>query len=176
MIFFRFLMHVFIFLDTVQHGRLCVTAQSLTDLELYQPTEKISVDICDSAPLQCCIFNYGKGKIFWFKQEKRKAPVFIAGPFNHDGVTFYSEYQSSRFQIEKHGNCFVLTILNTTLSDEATYYCAVMISAGTYLQIGRISIKISHLSGRNVVMFCSAGVLQKVFTQKNFYKIIKMNK
>lgn len=73
--------------------------------------------------------------------------MFIAGPFNIDEERFHSEYQNSRFQIKKKEDCFILTILNTSLSDEATYYCALMYSAGTSLQVeGRMTTKIKDLS------------------------------
>ncbi|KAF7706973.1 hypothetical protein HF521_018191 [Silurus meridionalis] len=45
-------------------------------------------------------------------------------------------YQPEKeLNIKKHGNCFNLTILNTTVSDEATYYCALVFSDGTHLKI-----------------------------------------
>ncbi|XP_046704948.1 uncharacterized protein LOC124385742 isoform X2 [Silurus meridionalis] len=118
-----------------QSGRCWVSAQSPTDLEVYLPYKELSVDICDSAYLRCCILHTRGGEIFWFKQENRKMPVFIAGPFDPAGETFHNDFQNPRFRIRKEETCFILTILNTTLSDEATYFCALMHSAGTQLQI-----------------------------------------
>ncbi|XP_058253209.1 uncharacterized protein LOC131357872 isoform X1 [Hemibagrus wyckioides] len=136
MLLFCFLINFLAFLDIDQPGRHWVTAQSLTEPEVYSPDKELSVDRCGSAILQCCIFDYRKGEIVWFKQQNRKPPVFIAGPFNPAGEMLYSEFQNSRFQVEKSKeNCFILTISNTTLSDEATYYCTLMFSAKTYLKI-----------------------------------------
>lgn len=149
MLLFCFLINLLAFLDIDQPGRHWATAQSLTEPEVYSPDKELSVDRCGSAILQCCIFNYRKGEIVWFKRHNRKPPVFIAGPFNLAGEMFYSEFQNSRFQVEKNKeNCFILTISNTTLSDEATYYCTLMFSAETYLKIkGRISTKMNYVTG-----------------------------
>ncbi|XP_027007877.1 uncharacterized protein LOC113646067 [Tachysurus fulvidraco] len=131
---------IFSSMYTVQPGGRCVTAQSFTEPEVYHPDKDISVNLCDSALLRCCVFDNKGGEIFWFKQENKKTPVFIAGPFNTVGETFYSEFQNSRIRIKKNEEkCFVMTILNTEMSDEATYYCAIMFSSGTYLKIKETS-------------------------------------
>lgn len=132
---------MFAFLDTIQPGRLWAFAQSRTQPEAYLIDPELSVDLCDSAHLQCCIFHNRGGDIFWFKQQNRKPPVLLAGIFNPAGKTLYSEFQNPRIQTKQNkDNCFVMTISNTTPSDEAMYYCAVVFSAGTQLKIkGRIS-------------------------------------
>ncbi|XP_060782780.1 uncharacterized protein LOC132889996 [Neoarius graeffei] len=124
----------------VQPGRRWVTAQSLKESGVYQPDKELSVDFGDSATLQCCVSEKKFGMMAWFKQPTRKKPQFIVKFFKTSGETFGSGFQKSRFQIERSSNCFNLTILNTTQSDEAMYYCALMtpnlvFADGTYLKI-----------------------------------------
>ncbi|NP_001187170.1 novel immune-type receptor 13 [Ictalurus punctatus] len=119
---------------TGQSGRLWVTAQSPKP-GVYQSDKKLSVDIGNSATLQCCLFEKVDEEIIWFKQQNRKQPQIIVRFFKTAGETFYSEFQNPRFRIKKHGNCFNMTISNTTMSDEATYYCALVFADGTYLKI-----------------------------------------
>ncbi|XP_060783130.1 uncharacterized protein LOC132890337 [Neoarius graeffei] len=124
----------------VQPGRRWVAAQSLTESGVYQPDKELSVDIGDSATLQCCISENVVGVIDWFKQPNRKKPQIIVKLFKDVGETFSIEFQNPGFQTEKHLNCFNLTILNIIQSDEAMYYCALTIPSlvfadGTYLKI-----------------------------------------
>ncbi|XP_060782783.1 uncharacterized protein LOC132890000 isoform X1 [Neoarius graeffei] len=114
---------VFSTMYPVQSGRHRVTAQS-SESDVYQPDKKLIVDIGDSATLQCYIFEVEVEEMIFFKQQNRKQPRIIVRFFNAARETFYNEFQNPRFQIKKHTNCFNLTILNTTLSDEAVYYCA----------------------------------------------------
>ncbi|XP_060782781.1 uncharacterized protein LOC132890010 [Neoarius graeffei] len=126
---------IFSTMCTMQTDRLWIAAQSLTDAEVYQPDEELSVDICGSVTLRCCIFQNKGGKLFLVKQQNKKTPVFIAGPFNPAEETFHSEFQNSHFQINKSGNCFSLIISKATLSDEAMYYCGLTFSSGTQLKV-----------------------------------------
>ncbi|XP_060783220.1 uncharacterized protein LOC132890413 isoform X2 [Neoarius graeffei] len=124
----------------VQPGRRWVTAQSLTESGVYQPDKELSVDIGDSATLQCCISENVVRIINWFKQTNRKQPQIIVRVYKNSGEKFYNGFQKSRFQIEKPSNCFNLIILNTIQSDEAMYYCALtdsnlVFADGTYLKI-----------------------------------------
>ncbi|XP_060783148.1 uncharacterized protein LOC132890352 [Neoarius graeffei] len=126
--------------DLVQPGRRWVAAQSLTESGVYQPDKELSVDIGDSATLQCCISENVFGVIAWFKQPNRKKPQIIVRVYKTAGDTFYSEFQKSHFQIERSSNCFNLIILNIIQSDEAMYYCALtdlmpVFADGTYLKI-----------------------------------------
>ncbi|XP_060782777.1 uncharacterized protein LOC132889993 [Neoarius graeffei] len=123
-----------------QPGRRWVAAQSLTESGVYQPDKELSVDIGDSATLQCCISENVVGVIAWFKQPNRKKPQIIVTVFKTAGETFYNESQKSRFQIERSSNCFKMKILNIIQSDEAMYYCALtrpnlVFADGTYLKI-----------------------------------------
>ncbi|KAB5570931.1 hypothetical protein PHYPO_G00219110 [Pangasianodon hypophthalmus] len=125
---------------TVQPGRRWVTAQSPTESLVYQPDEELSVDIGDSATLQCCVSQKEVGLIAWFKQPCRKTTQIIVMLYKSAGDTFYNEFPNSRFQIERSSNCFSMSILNITPSDEAMYYCALMrpslvFADGTYLKI-----------------------------------------
>ncbi|KAK3564062.1 hypothetical protein QTP86_007526 [Hemibagrus guttatus] len=122
-------------LDTVQPGRRWVTAQSPTVPKVYQPDKELSVNIGDSASLQCCNFGIEDRDIIWFKQQNGKQPQVIVRFFKTSGEKFYNAFQNSRFEMKKFGNCFNLTISNTTLSDEATYYCALVSTDGTHLKI-----------------------------------------
>ncbi|XP_053091693.1 uncharacterized protein LOC128318639 [Pangasianodon hypophthalmus] len=133
----EFLISILVFstMYTVQFGRRWVTAQSLTVPDVYQPDKKLSVEIGNSATLQCCVFGIEDEEIIWFKQQNGKQPRIIVRYFKTAQETFYNEFQNSRFQIKKYGNCFNMTISNTMLSDEATYYCALVFGDGTYLQI-----------------------------------------
>ncbi|XP_060783157.1 uncharacterized protein LOC132890367 [Neoarius graeffei] len=117
----------------VQSGRRWVTAQSSVP-PVYQSDKELSVDIGASASLDCCIFGTKDREIIFFKQQNRKQPQIIVRFFNVSGEKFYNEFQNPRFQIKQRGNCFNLTISNTTLSDEAVYYCALVFPSGTSLK------------------------------------------
>ncbi|KAF7706988.1 hypothetical protein HF521_018206 [Silurus meridionalis] len=126
----------------VQPGRRRVSAQTLKDATVYQPDKELSVDIGDSATLRCCISTVGFGDIAWFKQPNREKPQIIVSFFRTAGETFYNGFEKSKFIIGRSSarNCFNLTILNTTPSDEAVYYCALTYPSpefgdGTYLTI-----------------------------------------
>ncbi|XP_060740851.1 uncharacterized protein LOC132855700 [Tachysurus vachellii] len=126
--------------DTVESYKRCVTTKSPPNPDVYQAEEKLSVNIGASATLQCCVLGIENGEVIWFKQQNEKQPQVIVRFFNTAGEMFYKEFQNSRFQIKRFGHCFNLTILNTTLCDEATYYCALVSTDGTRLQMkGRIS-------------------------------------
>ncbi|XP_053486872.1 uncharacterized protein LOC128611413 [Ictalurus furcatus] len=130
----RLWISVLVFSTMCQSGRLWVTAQCPA-LDVYQSDEKLSVDIGNSATLQCCVFGIDDEEMIWFKQQNRKQPQIIVRFFKTARETFYNEFQNPRFRIKKHGNCFNMTISNTTMSDEATYYCALVFADGTHLKI-----------------------------------------
>ncbi|KAI5104823.1 putative immune-type receptor 14b isoform X1 [Silurus meridionalis] len=126
----------------VEPGTRRVSAQSLTDSSVYQPIKELSVKIRDSATLRCCISEMGFGDIAWFKQPNREKPQIIVNFFRTAGETFVNGFEKSKFIIKRSSarNCFNLTILNTTPSDEAVYYCALTYPSpefgdGTYLTI-----------------------------------------
>ncbi|KAF7706972.1 hypothetical protein HF521_018190 [Silurus meridionalis] len=122
-------------MDTVLSGIRWVSADSCNDSKVYQPEKELNVHIGNSVQLQCCHFGKKGKEIIWFRQQNESQPQFIVRFDLTSGVKFYNKFQNSRFQIKKHGNCFNLTILNTTVSDEATYYCALVFSDGTHLKI-----------------------------------------
>ncbi|XP_058254038.1 uncharacterized protein LOC131358348 [Hemibagrus wyckioides] len=126
---------IFSTMYTVQSGRRWVTAQSQMNPDVYQIEEKLNVNIGDSATLQCCVLGIENGEVIWFKQQYGKQPQVIVRFFKTNREKFYNEFQNSRFQMKQFGNCFNLTISNTTLSDEATYYCALVSTDGTLLKI-----------------------------------------
>ncbi|XP_053486198.1 uncharacterized protein LOC128611017 [Ictalurus furcatus] len=137
---FWILILIFSTMYTVQPDRRCVTAQSLTESPVYQPDKELSVNIGDSATLQCCISEKEVGIITWFKQPNRKKPQSIVTVYKSGGETFYNESQKSHFQIKRSSNCFNMIILNIIQSDEAMYYCALtrrnlVFADGTYLKI-----------------------------------------
>ncbi|XP_027007873.2 uncharacterized protein LOC113646062 [Tachysurus fulvidraco] len=120
---------------TVESDKCCVTTKSPPNPDVYQAEEKLSVNIGASATLQCCVLGTENGDIIWFKQQNTKQPQVIVRLFNTAREKFYKEFQNSRFQIKRFGHCFNLTILNTTLCDEATYYCALVSTDGTRVQM-----------------------------------------
>ncbi|XP_047658126.1 uncharacterized protein LOC113645978 isoform X2 [Tachysurus fulvidraco] len=135
-----FWVFVLIFNTMFQPGTHLVNppkAQSSKGPNVYQHDAKLSVNIGDTATLQCCLLGIGteNGEIIWFKQQNEKQPQVIFRFFNTAREKFYKEFQNSRFQMKKLSNCFNLTILNTTLCDEATYYCALVSTDGTRLQM-----------------------------------------
>ncbi|XP_034161943.2 uncharacterized protein LOC113542720 [Pangasianodon hypophthalmus] len=137
---FWILILIFSTMFTVQPGRRWVTAQSLTESPVYQPDKELSVDIGDSATLQCCVSENEVGIIAWFKQLNGKKLQLIVTVYKSGGETFYNGFQKSRFKIEKSSNCFNMTILNIIQSDEAMYYCAltfpdIVFADGTSLKI-----------------------------------------
>ncbi|KAG7328853.1 hypothetical protein KOW79_007027 [Hemibagrus wyckioides] len=131
---------IFSTMYTVQIDRHWVTAQSPTDPSVYQPDKELSVNIGDSATLQCCILEKEVGLMVWFKQPNRKKPQIIVTVFKSSGEAFHNGFQKSRFQIERSSDCFNMIILNIIQSDEAMYYCAltrpnIVFGDGTYLKI-----------------------------------------
>ncbi|GAA6067467.1 uncharacterized protein LOC113646068 isoform X1 [Tachysurus ichikawai] len=140
---------IFSIMYTVHPGRHWVTAQSVTKPPVYQPDKELSVNIGDSATLRCCMLNNTFDAVAWFKQPNRKKTQIIVTSLKTSEETFhfFTGFKKSRFCIESSSNCFNMTILNTTQSDEAMYCCAVMgpkrvVGDGTYLSIkGRISTK-----------------------------------
>ncbi|XP_058253220.1 uncharacterized protein LOC131357879 [Hemibagrus wyckioides] len=128
----------------VQPGRRWVTAQSPTETPVNQPHKEVSVNIGESATLQCCLSEKQPRMMAWFKQPTRKKPQVIFKFFSTSGETFYNGFQASHFQIDRYSNCFNMTILNTTQSDEAMYYCALItpylvFGDGTFLKIKETS-------------------------------------
>ncbi|XP_053361918.1 signal-regulatory protein beta-1-like [Clarias gariepinus] len=123
-----------------QPSRRWVTAQLLTESPVSQPDRELSVDIGDSATLQCCVSEKVFGMIAWFKQLNRKQPEMIVKLFKNVGDTFDIDFQNPRFQTKKHSNCFNIIISQINKSDEAMYYCALMrpdivFADGTHLKI-----------------------------------------
>ncbi|KAK2839086.1 hypothetical protein Q7C36_013900 [Tachysurus vachellii] len=137
---FWILLLIFSTMYTVHPGTHWVIAQSLTKPPVYQPDKELSVNIGDSATLQCCVSENVVGIITWFKQPKREKPQIVVTVYKSAGETFHTGFQESLFRIERSSNCSNITILSVTQSDEAMYYCAVwtpylVFRDGTYLQI-----------------------------------------
>ncbi|XP_046704966.1 uncharacterized protein LOC124385747 isoform X4 [Silurus meridionalis] len=126
---------ILIFSTMYQARKYQVTADSPKQPEVCLFQKELSVNIGESATLHCCVSNnLQNGRIIWLKQRPNQTrPEVVAG-------TFTGEFQSSRLQIENQGNCYNLTIFNTTKSDNSIYYCALMYS-------NKISLKIK---GSNV--------------------------
>ncbi|KAK2839081.1 hypothetical protein Q7C36_013895 [Tachysurus vachellii] len=139
---FWILLFIFSTMYTVHPSTHWVTAQSPTKSQVYQPNKELNVKIGDSATLRCC--SSKKQTIVWYKQPNREKPQIIVTVYKDSKETFHTGFQKSCFQIERSSNCINMTILNTTQSDEAMYYCAVwtpylVFGDGTYLQIKETS-------------------------------------
>ncbi|KAK2839083.1 hypothetical protein Q7C36_013897 [Tachysurus vachellii] len=137
---FWILLLIFSTMYTVHPGRHWVTAQSLTKPPVHQPDKELSVNIGDSATLQCCVSENVVGIITWFKQPNREKPQIVVTVYKSAGETFHTGFQKSHFGIERSSNCCNITILIISQSDEAMYYCAmtrpiIVFGDGTYLQI-----------------------------------------
>ncbi|XP_058253214.1 uncharacterized protein LOC131357874 [Hemibagrus wyckioides] len=134
-----------IFSTMFQPGRRWVTAQSLTDSLVFHPDKELSVNIGDSATLRCCVSENEFGMTAWFKQKDRKPPQLMIKFYKTSEEMFYNGIEKSRIKMERSSNCFNMTILNIIQSDEAMYYCAVLIAHrpvfgdGTYLNINETS-------------------------------------
>ncbi|XP_027007878.2 uncharacterized protein LOC113646068 isoform X2 [Tachysurus fulvidraco] len=133
---------IFSIIYTVHPGRHWVTAQSVAKPAVYQPDNELSVNIGDAATLQCYMLYNTFNAVAWFKQPNRKKTQIIVKSLKSSVETFqfFTGFQKSRFCVERSSNCFNMTILNTTQSDEAMYYCAVLrpdrvVGDGTYLSI-----------------------------------------
>ncbi|XP_058253213.1 uncharacterized protein LOC131357873 isoform X2 [Hemibagrus wyckioides] len=152
---FWILLLIFSTMYTVQPGRHWVTAQSPTKPPVHQPDKELSVNIGDSATLRCCYDPENVvGIIDLFKQPTKKSPQIIVRVFKSNRETFHNGFQKSRFHTERSSNCFSMTILNITQSDEAMYFCAItfpntVFGDGTYLKIKETSKP--ALSGNSVV-------------------------
>ncbi|KAM9469801.1 uncharacterized protein Hap1MRO34_011989 [Clarias gariepinus] len=129
-----------------------------------QPDKELSVDIGSSATLRCCISENEVGIIAWFKQPNRQKPRIMVEIYKSAGETFYDGFQKSDFKIERFLNCFNMTILKTTQSDEAMYYCALMeinpvFADGTYLKIK--DVHATTASETSVPDLCDSSVMFK---------------
>ncbi|KAM9470024.1 uncharacterized protein Hap1MRO34_012114 isoform 2-T2 [Clarias gariepinus] len=122
---FWILLMTFIAMYTVQLFRCWVSAQSLSESLVYQPEKEISVNISDSATLQCCISKTDFGTIALLKLTKRTKPQVIVYFYTRAGETFYNESQKLRFKIERFSSCINMTILSIIKSDEGMYYCMI---------------------------------------------------
>ncbi|XP_058254043.1 uncharacterized protein LOC131358351 [Hemibagrus wyckioides] len=133
-----------IFSTMFQPGRRWVTAQSLTESRVYHLDKELSVNIGDSATLRCCVSENEFGMTAWFKQKDRKPPQLMIKFYKTSEEMFYNGIEKSRIKMERSSNCFNMTILNIIQSDEAMYYCAVLMTHinfgdGTYLNIKETS-------------------------------------
>ncbi|XP_060741644.1 uncharacterized protein LOC132856188 isoform X1 [Tachysurus vachellii] len=157
---------IFSIMYTVHPGRHWVAAQSVTKPPVYQPDKELSVNIGDSATLRCCMLNNTFNEVAWFKQANRKKPQIIVRSLKTSEETFhfFTGFQKSRFCIERSSNCFNMTILNTTQSDEAMYYCAVtrpkrVVGDGTYLSIKGAHVTIASETSKTAL--CDNSVVRE---------------
>ncbi|XP_058253216.1 uncharacterized protein LOC131357876 [Hemibagrus wyckioides] len=150
---FWILLLIFSTMYAVQPRRHWATAQSPTKSSVYQPDKELSVNIGDSATLQCCYDPENLvGIIDLFKQPNRKKPHIIVTVYKNARETFYNDFHKSRFQIERSSNCFNMTIFNITQSDEAMYYCAVTTSSTVFGDGTNIKIKAKPALSDNSVV------------------------
>ncbi|XP_060741646.1 immunoglobulin kappa light chain-like [Tachysurus vachellii] len=171
---FGILVLIFSTMYAVHPGRHWVTAQFLTDPPVYQPDKEISVNIGDSATVRCCFSEKEFGMMALFKQPDRKKPQTIVKFFKTSEEMFYNGLQKSRFQIEQTSNCFNMTILNIMQSDEAMYYCALLMTHnpvfgdGTYLKI-RVKTSSEDSSGTKQIQESEAKTV--IYTDVQFNKM-----
>ncbi|XP_058253362.1 uncharacterized protein LOC131357955 [Hemibagrus wyckioides] len=146
---FTILMLIFSTMYKIQPDRRWVTAQSLTEPPVYQSDKELTVNIGGTATLRCCVPEKEFGMLALFKQIDRKKPHTIIKFFRSSEEMFYNGLQKSRFQIEQSSDCFNMTILNILQSDEAMYFCALLMTHtpvfgdGTYLKIKGEHVTIS---------------------------------
>ncbi|XP_046705732.1 uncharacterized protein LOC124386123 [Silurus meridionalis] len=113
---------------------------TIAEPEVHQADTELFVDIGDSATLQCCVYGTDIGVVIWYKQPNRKQPRIMCRTYKTDEETFFHEFQNPRFQAERSSNCSNMIISNIIQSDEAVYYCSIVLpygvfGNGTYLKI-----------------------------------------
>ena len=79
-------------------------------------------------------------KFFWYKQEFGQIPRAIGFvkefSFLSPSTILLNEFNNAHFRIMKTGHSLYLTIIQTTLSDEATYFCGFARTHGIELRNG----------------------------------------
>ena len=85
--------------------------------------------IGDNITLNCSFPEDKIEKFFWYKQEFGQIPraIGLVSEFRSlsPGTILFNEFNNARFRIIKTGHSLYLTIIQTILSDEATYFCGV---------------------------------------------------
>ncbi|XP_063045327.1 uncharacterized protein LOC134439349 [Engraulis encrasicolus] len=61
--------------------------------------------------------------VFWYKQSVGHIPRIVGSSQSYYAPLLYDEFNSTRFSIVKGAGSFHLSISNTQLSDEASYFC-----------------------------------------------------
>ncbi|KAK3564067.1 hypothetical protein QTP86_007520 [Hemibagrus guttatus] len=117
-------------LDTVLPGRCWVTAQSPTVPKVYQPDKELSVNIGDSASLQCCNFGIEDTEIIWFKQQNGKQPQeYEEETLNYTPLQFSKKKAKAEKRKTGSSDECVYSDVNTTESEAETLnYAALQFS------------------------------------------------
>ena len=93
---------------------------------LHQEKTFISASVGDTITVTCVPRNKQVSKIFWYKQTLGQQPkLMISFHGSSEKSSFVNEWKDDpRFRLKAETNRHHLIILNVTVSDTGTYYCA----------------------------------------------------
>ncbi|KAM6949574.1 uncharacterized protein FYW47_015968 [Aplochiton taeniatus] len=99
-------------------------AMSLTTIS--QPENLRTFSAGDTVELKCVVSgDQGNFYYSWFRVSSGEVPLLILSIYSHSSsAIFYGEFKNSgRFKARRINESFVLTIEDTRVTDEGTYYC-----------------------------------------------------
>ncbi|NXP77629.1 TVB29 protein, partial [Ramphastos sulfuratus] len=63
--------------------------------------------------------------MFWYQQPPRESLKLLVSTSTWAQNSYEEGYSEARFKVSRENDYFVMTIVNVTSKDEATYFCAV---------------------------------------------------
>uniref|UniRef100_A0A3B3WM34 Ig-like domain-containing protein n=1 Tax=Poecilia mexicana TaxID=48701 RepID=A0A3B3WM34_9TELE len=116
----------------------------LTMSSLNQETGFLLARVGEKVKMRCTYEGNEPAWICWYMQTLGQKPKLMSSMFVYGTeVTFYEEFKnSSHYVIEKEEHLHYLTIIDLTMSDSATYYCALSYKQVLYFGKGTtVSVK-----------------------------------
>uniref|UniRef100_A0A4W4F884 Ig-like domain-containing protein n=1 Tax=Electrophorus electricus TaxID=8005 RepID=A0A4W4F884_ELEEL len=94
---------------------------------LSQPASVVVAKSGDNVTLRCSFpKDFNIYSVFWYKQKPGKQPYPVVTARAVSDPIFHDEFNSSRFRVSKSESSLFLHIRNVHVSDEAVYYCGVL--------------------------------------------------
>ena len=116
---------------------------------LHQEKTFISASVGDNITVTCVPRNDRVKRFFWYKQTLGQKPRLMSSFYsNTDVLSFENEWKDDpRFRLEAEPNRYHLIIMNASVSDTGTYYCATSYSFTLEFEEGTlVSVKGSGLT------------------------------
>lgn len=96
----------------------------VTEYVVSQPDREIISKLGENVTVKCITPKDNSQYFFWYQQRMGQMLRIICMAQWLTDPLYYNEFKNSHFLVEKEDGAFNLKILNSTWSDEATYYCA----------------------------------------------------